>query len=96
MQNRINLNTDDRKRRRDIALEDIERAKLEAEQRAQRINELAAELGDEIRALKSIADDLSPLYWQYEGKPFITGFKRVTVPDVRSDSVVWRVVNRIV
>ncbi|PPT07600.1 ATPase involved in DNA repair [Geitlerinema sp. FC II] len=85
-----------REHRRDPVREEIERAKTEAERHAERINELAIELTDEIRALKAIADDLSPLYWQYEGKPFITGFKRITVPDVRSDGAVWRIVNRIV
>jgi chromosome segregation ATPase len=85
-----------REHRRDPLKAEIERAKLDAEAHADRINELTLELAEEVRALKSIADDLSPLYWQYEGKPFITGFKRVTVPYVQSDGAVWRVINKVV
>ncbi|MGD1903520.1 MAG: hypothetical protein ACFB9N_14900 [Geitlerinemataceae cyanobacterium] len=75
---------------------EIERGKLAAQQHAERINEIAAELATEVRALRDIADRLSPLYWDIEGRPFITGFKRVTVPQVRSDRRVWTVVNRVV
>lgn len=85
-----------REHRRDPLREEIERAKADAEGHADRINALTVELAEEVRALKAIADDLSPLYWQYEGKPFITGFKRVTVPYVQSDGAVWRVVNKVV
>ncbi|USR92148.1 hypothetical protein NEA10_05330 [Phormidium yuhuli AB48] len=85
-----------REQQRDPLQEEIEQAKAKAEHYAERINELSGELMGEVRALKEIADQLSPLYWQYEGKPFITGFKRVTVPHVRSDGAVWNVVNRVV
>lgn len=85
-----------REHQRDPLREEIEQAKAKAEHYAERINELSGELIVEVRALKVIADQLSPLYWQYEGKPFITGFKRVTVPHVRSDGAVWNVVNRVV
>jgi len=36
------------------------------------------------------------MYWQVYYKPFITGFKTISVPFVRSDGEVWMIVNRIV
>jgi len=75
---------------------EIEQGRLAARQHADRINEIAVELAHEVRALRTIADQLSPLFWELEGRPFITGFKRVTVPHVRSDSRVWTVVNRVI
>lgn len=74
----------------------LEEAKKVAQVHAERINELAAELTSEIRQLKASADYLSPLYWQVYYKPFITGFKTISVPYVRSDGEVWTIVNRIV
>ncbi|MBH8574301.1 hypothetical protein I8752_14990 [Nostocaceae cyanobacterium CENA369] len=74
----------------------LEEAKQVAQVHAQRINQLAAELGTEIRLLKACADRLSPIYWQVYYKPFITGFKTISVPHVRSDGEVWTIVNRIV
>ncbi|RCJ34789.1 hypothetical protein A6770_16780 [Nostoc minutum NIES-26] len=74
----------------------LEEAKQVAQVHAQRINQLAAELGTEIRLLKACADHLSPIYWQVYYKPFITGFKTISVPHVRSDGEVWTIVNRIV
>lgn len=74
----------------------LEEAKKVAQIHAQRINQLAAELAIEIRQLKACADHLSPLYWQVYYKPFITGFKTISVPYVRSDGEVWTIVNRIV
>ncbi|MBD2438037.1 hypothetical protein [Nostoc sp. FACHB-110] len=74
----------------------LEEAKKVAQVHADRVNELAAELADEIRQLKATADYLSPLYWQVYYKPFITGFKTISVPYVRSDGEVWTIVNRIV
>ena len=76
--------------------EQLEEAKKVAQVHAQRINQLAAELTTEIRLLKACADHLSPIYWQVYYKPFITGFKTISVPYVRSDSEVWTIVNRIV
>ncbi|MBE9094087.1 hypothetical protein [Tychonema sp. LEGE 07203] len=63
---------------------------------AERINELAAELAAEVKELKAIADQISPSYWQVYYKPFITGFKSISVPYVRSDGDVWTIVNRVV
>ncbi|MBD2411669.1 hypothetical protein FACHB389_23870 [Nostoc calcicola FACHB-389] len=74
----------------------LEEAKKLAQVHAQRINQLAAELATEIRLLKRCADELSPIYWQVYYKPFITGFKTISVPYVRSDGEVWTIVNRIV
>ncbi|MEH2068628.1 MAG: hypothetical protein V7K47_10785 [Nostoc sp.] len=74
----------------------LEEAKKVAQVHAQRINQLAAELATEIRLLKACADRLSPMYWQVYYKPFITGFKTISVPYVRSDGEVWTIVNRIV
>ncbi|WP_197036066.1 hypothetical protein [Fischerella sp. PCC 9605] len=76
--------------------EQLEEAKKVAQVHAERINQLAAELAAEIRSLKACADELSPLYWQVYYKPFITGFKTISVPHVRSDGDVWTIVNRIV
>jgi hypothetical protein len=74
----------------------LEEAKSVAQVHAQRINQLAGELATELRLLKSCANELSPLYWQVYYKPFITGFKTISVPHVRSDGDVWTIVNRIV
>ncbi|MBD2211745.1 hypothetical protein H6G64_20970 [Calothrix sp. FACHB-156] len=74
----------------------LEEARNVAQVHAQRINVLAGELAQEIRLLKSCADQLSPIYWQVYYKPFITGFKTISVPHVRSDGEVWTIVNRIV
>ncbi|MBD2515834.1 hypothetical protein H6G93_12565 [Nostoc sp. FACHB-973] len=74
----------------------LEEAKKLAQVHAQRVNQLATELATEIRLLKRCADELSPIYWQVYYKPFITGFKTISVPHVRSDSEVWTIVNRIV
>lgn len=74
----------------------LEEAKKVAQVHAERINEIAGELATEIRLLKACADHLSPLYWQIYYKPFITGFKTISVPYVRSDGEVWTIVNRIV
>ena len=74
----------------------LEEAKKVAQVHAERINELAAELASEIRLLKSSADYLSPLYWQVYYKPFITGFKTISVPYVRLDKDVWMIGNRVV
>lgn len=76
--------------------EHLEKAKNKAKTHAERINQLAAELAIEITSLKTCADNLTPLYWQVYYKPFITGFKTISVPYVRSDGDVWTIVNRIV
>lgn len=76
--------------------QELEAARKVAEIHAERVNQLAAELASEIRQLKSCADYLSPMYWQVYYKPFITGFKTISVPHVRSDGEVWTIVNRIV
>jgi len=74
----------------------LEEAKKIAQIHAERVNELAGELAKEIKLLKTCADELSPMYWQVYYKPFITGFKTISVPYVRSDCQVWTIVNRIV
>ncbi|MGI2906052.1 hypothetical protein [Tolypothrix sp. VBCCA 56010] len=76
--------------------EQLESARSLAKIHAERINQLAGELAAEIRILKDCADRISPMYWQVYYKPFITGFKTISVPHVRSDSDVWTIVNRIV
>ncbi|MEG4533459.1 hypothetical protein [Microcoleus sp. D2_18a_D3] len=76
--------------------EQVEEGRLLAQGHAERINELAAELAAEVKGLKAIADQISPSYWQVYYKPFITGFKSITVPYVRSDGDVWTIVNRVV
>ena len=76
--------------------QELEAARQVAQVHAQRINQLAKELATEIRQLKSCADYLSPMYWQVYYKPFITGFKTISVPHIRSDGEVWTIVNRIV
>ncbi|MBK1986069.1 hypothetical protein A0J48_000625 [Sphaerospermopsis aphanizomenoides BCCUSP55] len=76
--------------------QELEAAKKVAQIHAQRVNELAQELAEEIKLLKACADELSPMYWQVYYKPFITGFKTISVPHVRSDGEVWTIVNRIV
>ncbi len=74
----------------------VEQSRQQAQVHAQQINQLAAELAEEVKALKAIADDISPSYWQVYYKPFITGFKDISVPHVRSDGDVWTIVNRLV
>jgi len=85
--------------------EQVEEGRQQAKVHAERINELAAELALELRSalraaaklsLKSTADQLSVAYWQVYYKPFITGFKTISVPHVRSDGDVWTIVNRVV
>ncbi|MEH2164764.1 MAG: hypothetical protein V7K38_27845 [Nostoc sp.] len=79
-----------------IQQQELEEAKEVAQVHAQRINELAGELAAEVRLLKRCANELSPIYWRIYYKPFITGFKTISVPYVRSDGEVWTIVNRIV
>ncbi|MEG4584452.1 hypothetical protein QUA54_04260 [Microcoleus sp. MOSTC5] len=74
----------------------VEEGRALAQGHAERINELAAELAAEVKGLKAIADQISPSYWQVYYKPFITGFKSISVPYVRSDGDVWTIVNRVV
>lgn len=74
----------------------VEEGKKRAKVHAERINQLAAELAEELRALKAAADEISPSYWQVYYKPFITGFHTISVPRVRSDGDVWTIVNRVV
>jgi chromosome segregation ATPase len=76
--------------------EQVEEGRALAKEHAERINELAAELAAEVKGLKAIADQISPSYWQVYYKPFITGFKSISVPYVRSDGDVWTIVNRVV
>lgn len=75
-------------------LQELEESREQAKLHAERINELAGELAAEVKALKAIADEISPSYWQVYLKPFITGFKSISVPFVRSDGQVWTIVNR--
>jgi hypothetical protein len=79
-----------------IQQQELEEAKEVAQFHAQRINQLAGELATEVRLLKRCANELSPMYWRIYYKPFITGFKTISVPYVRSDGEVWTIVNRIV
>lgn len=74
----------------------VEEGRSRARGHAERINVLAAELASEVKQLKAIADQISPSYWQVYYKPFITGFKSISVPYVRSDGDVWTIVNRVV
>ena len=74
----------------------VEEGRTLARGHAERINVLAAELASEVKGLKAIADQISPSYWQIYYKPFITGFKSISVPYVRSDGDVWTIVNRVV
>ncbi len=74
----------------------VEEGRKQAKVHAERINQLSAELAEELRALKLKADELSPSYWQVYYKPFITGFKTISVPHVRSEGDVWMIVNRVV
>jgi uncharacterized coiled-coil DUF342 family protein len=76
--------------------EQLEEAKKTAQIHAERVNELARELAKEVKLLKTCADELSPIYWRVYYKPFITGFKNISVPYVRSHGEVWSIVNRIV
>jgi chromosome segregation ATPase len=82
--------------RRHPMQERVDRARDRAIVHAERINDLAVELAEEVKALKAIADEISPSYWQVYYKPFITGFKSISVPHVRSDGEVWTIVNRVV
>ncbi|MBW4452360.1 MAG: hypothetical protein KME55_06530 [Nostoc indistinguendum CM1-VF10] len=79
-----------------IQQQELEEAKEVAQVHAQRINQLASELATEVRLLKRCANELSPMYWRIYYKPFITGFKTISVPYVRSGGEVWTIVNRIV
>jgi PIN domain nuclease of toxin-antitoxin system len=79
-----------------IQQQHLEEAKEVAQVHAQRINQLAGELALEVRLQKRCANELSPMYWRIYYKPFITGFKTISVPYVRSDGEVWTIVNRIV
>ncbi len=79
-----------------IQQQQLEQAKEVAQVHAERINQLASELATEVRFLKACANQLSPMYWQIYYKPFITGFKTISVPYVRSDGEVWTIGNRIV
>lgn len=74
----------------------VEEGKQRAQDRAERINELAEELEQEVQALKAIADEISPSYWQLYNRPFITGFSKISVPYVRSDGAVWMITNQVV
>lgn len=74
----------------------VEDARLQARLHAERINQLASDLADEVKTLKAIADEISPRYWQVYYKPFITGFRSICVPHVRSDGDVWTIRNRII
>lgn len=76
--------------------EQVEAATQRAYDHAERINELAAELVEELRALKAIAHDLSPSYWQLYDKPFITGFKGTSVPYLRSDGDVLMISSLVI
>lgn len=86
----------ERAQKRNPLEQQVEEAKDCARVHAERINELAAELSEEVKALKAIADEISPSYWQVYYKPFITGFSSISVPHVRSDGAVWTIVNRVV
>ncbi|MGC1394491.1 MAG: hypothetical protein WA828_09455 [Coleofasciculaceae cyanobacterium] len=66
--------------------EQVAEATQQAYDRGERINELAAELVEELRALKVIAHDFAPVYWDLYDKPFITGFQGTAVPYLRSDN----------
>jgi chromosome segregation ATPase len=67
-------------------VEQVAQATQQAYDRGERINELAAELVEELRALKAIAHDFAPVYWDLYDKPFITGFQGTAVPYLRSDN----------
>jgi hypothetical protein len=74
----------------------VEEARIQARLHAERINQLASDLADEVKTLKAIADEISPRYWQVYYKPFITGFRSISVPHVRSDGDVWTIINRMI
>lgn len=76
--------------------EQLEKTKTKAEAHARRINQLSVELAAEINSLKTCADNLTPFYWRVYYKPFITGFKTITVPYVHYNDDVWTIVNRVV
>ncbi|EGJ32413.1 MULTISPECIES: hypothetical protein [Moorena] len=80
-----------------LTLEDqIEQATQQAYDHAERINELAAELAEELKALKAIAHDLSPIYWKLYHRPFVTGFRSTSVPYLRSDHDVLRITKLVI
>lgn len=74
----------------------VEVAQLQAQAHAERINQLSDELIQELQALKVLAYDLSPVYWQFYNRPFLTGFQSTAVPYVCAEGEVWRVVKRVV
>ncbi len=74
----------------------VEQGRQQAQVHAEQINQLASELTAQVKALKAIADQISPSYWQVYYKPFMTGFHRISVPHVRSDGDVWTIINRVV
>ena len=76
--------------------EQLEESRQQAKLHADRINQLSRELQTEAKALKAIADEITPLYWQVYYKPFITGFSNISVPYVRSDGDVWTILNKLV
>lgn len=77
--------------------EQLEESRQQAQLHAERINQLSRELQTEAKALKAIADEITPLYWQeVYYKPFITGFSNISVPYVRSDGDVWTIINKLV
>lgn len=76
--------------------EQLEESRQQAKLHADRINQLSRELQAEAKALKAIADEITPLYWQVYHKPFITGFSNISVPHVRSDGDVWTILNKLV
>lgn len=76
--------------------EEVAAATQQAYDRGERINELAAELVEELRALKTIAHDFAPVYWQLYDKPFITGFQGTAVPYLRSDNDVLMISSIII
>ena len=80
-----------------LTLQDqVEQARQRAYDHADRINELAAELAEELRALKAITHDISPSYWQLYGRPFITGFKDTSVPYLRVDGEVLMIASFLI
>lgn len=76
--------------------EQLAAATQQAYDRGERINQLAAELVEELRALKAIAHDFAPAYWQLYDKPFITGFQGTAVPYLRSDNDVLMISSVVV
>lgn len=95
-QKQAQLNLSPVRRQQYTLQQQVEESKQQAQVHAERINQLAAELAEEVKALKAIADELSPSYWRLHDKPFITGFSRISVPQVRYDDAVWTIANRLV